>query len=288
MNKIAGFSLIEMAIGLVIIGLLIGSLLVPGVEQSTQQRIKLTQQTLEEIKAALLGFAEVNNRLPCPAVDLKGKEAGFIDTAGQQCDTFDDADGYLPWSVLGVGRYDPWGRPFRYRVDGWFNNRLRNGTGIFDPRVAPGAPKPMSHPVGASRASLIVTNRLNSVLNKAASSYSEVQRTLTYNPNTGDYKKKASELDYPYVSNIVAIIFSCGKNGRPDSENDIDGQVNSSALCDNPFGQVPPAWNSNPRIHYVQDVYVEDQFDDILVWLPKNILIARLTAAGKWPPFPIY
>ena len=79
MNKIAGFSLIEMAMGLVIIGLLVGSLLVPGVEQSTQQKIKLTQQTLEEIKTALLGFAEANNRLPCPAIDSKGKEANFTD-----------------------------------------------------------------------------------------------------------------------------------------------------------------------------------------------------------------
>jgi prepilin-type N-terminal cleavage/methylation domain-containing protein len=131
MNKIAGFSLIEMAMGLVIIGLLIGSLLVPGVEQSTQQKIKLTQQILEEIKTALLGFAEVNNRLPCPAIDSTGKEANFTDATKQQCDKYDDADGYLPWAILGVGKYDAWGRPFRYRVDGWFSNGLgTDGTGI--------------------------------------------------------------------------------------------------------------------------------------------------------------
>jgi type II secretory pathway pseudopilin PulG len=298
MNKIAGFSLIEMAIGLVIIGLLIGSLLAPGFEQNTQQKIRTTQQTLEEIKEALLGFAEVNGRLPCPAIDLTGKEpADFADPAKQRCDTYDDADGYLPWAVLGVGKYDAWGRPFRYRVDGWFNN----GPGIFDPRTM--QPKPLSHPIGASRASLVVNNRLGKALNKAASPYNDVQKTLTYNSSTGEYKKNAATLNYPYVSNVVAIIFSCGKNGRPDGRpdasqpdrldlnisNDIDGIVNSDALCTNPLDlKNPPAWDNNPKNSYVQDSYVEDQFDDILVWLPKDILIARLTAAGKWPPFTIY
>jgi type II secretory pathway pseudopilin PulG len=291
MNKIAGFSLIEMAIGLVIIGLLIGSLLAPGVEQSTQQKIRTTQQTLEEIKEALLGFAEVNGRLPCPAIDLYGKEpANFADPAKQKCDTYDDADGYLPWAVLGVGRYDAWGRPFRYRVDGWFNN----GPGIFDPKTM--QPRPLTHPSGASRASLVVTNRQNSPLNRAAAPYGDVQKAL-------NYQLDAARLDYPYVSNVVAIIFSCGKNGRPDGRpdasqpdrldlnvsNDIDGIINSDALCTNPFDpKNPPAWDNNPKNRYVQDSYVEDQFDDILVWLPKDILIARLTAAGKWPPFPIY
>ncbi len=276
MNKIAGFSLIEMAISLVIIGLLIGSLLVPGVEQSTRQKIKLTQQTLEEIKEALLGFAEVNGRLPCPAIDLNGKEANFTDTTKQKCEKYDDADGYLPWAILGVGKYDAWGRPFRYRVDGWFNN----GPGIFDPRTM--EPKPLSHPIGASRASLTITSRQGKPLNQAASPYDNVKKVLNYQLN-------ASKLNYPYVSNVVAIIFSCGKNGRPDGNNDIDGIINSDALCSNPFlNGVTPTWDSNPKNNYVQDSYVEDQFDDILVWLPKNILIARLTTAGKWPPFPIY
>jgi type II secretory pathway pseudopilin PulG len=284
MNKIAGFSLVEMAMSLVIIGLLIGSLLVPGVEQSTQQKIQLTQQTLEKIKAALLGFAEVNNRLPCPARDLKGQEANFEDEGQQRCEEWDDADGYLPWAVLGVGRYDAWGRPFRYRVDGWFNNGLIDGTGIFNPTtwIAPSTGKGLSHPIGASRAPLLVTNWSGEPLNKAASSYVKVLKTLKY-------EMEVSELDYPFISNIVAIVFSCGKNGRPDSRlgrgNDIDSRPNSNALCDNPYIQKPTA--NNPKIYYIQDVYVEDQFDDLLVWLPKNILIARLTAAGKWPPFAI-
>jgi type II secretory pathway pseudopilin PulG len=291
MNKIAGFSLIEMAMGLVIIGLLIGSLLAPGFEQNTQQKIKTTQQTLKEIQEALLGFAEVNGRLPCPAIDLTGKEpTNFADAAKQSCDTYDDADGYLPWAVLGVGKYDAWGRPFRYRVDGWFNN----GPGIFDPRTM--QPKPLSHPIGASRASLTITNLQGKSLNQAASPYDKVKQAL-------NYQLDAAKLNYPYVSNVVAIIFSCGKNGRPDGRlnssqeggldlnisNDIDGIINSDALCTNPFTNgVPPTWDNNPKNSYVQDGYVEDQFDDILVWLPKNILITRLTAAGKWPPFPIY
>jgi hypothetical protein len=161
-------------------------------------------------------------------------------------------------------------------VDGWFNN----GPGIFDPRTM--QPKPLLHPIGASRAPLTITDRKGNPLNIAASPYEKVKQAL-------NYQLDAAKLNYPYVSNVVAIIFSCGKNGRPDGNNDIDGTINSDALCTNPFDpKNPPAWDNNPKNTYVQDSYVEDQFDDILVWLPKDILIARLTTAGKWPPFPIY
>ncbi len=62
-----GFSLIELAIVLVVVALLIGGLLVPLSMQIEQQRIRDTQKTLEEIKEALVGFAIANGRLPRPA-----------------------------------------------------------------------------------------------------------------------------------------------------------------------------------------------------------------------------
>jgi len=101
-----GFSLIEMTIVLLIISLLIGGLLAPLSAQMTQQQIKLTHATLQEIKESLLGFAVINQRLPCPDTDNNGLE-------NLPCD---GSEGFLPWIDLNVGKEDAWGRPFRYRV----------------------------------------------------------------------------------------------------------------------------------------------------------------------------
>lgn len=234
-----GFSLIEMAVVLVIIGILIGGMLTVMAEQTNRQRIQLTQQRLEEIKGALLGFAIFNRRLPCPAKDTLGQEAGKSDATGQICDIYDNADGYLPWATLGVEKNDAWGRPFRYRVDGWFSD----DSGIYYTNTI----KP-----GTTEAPLALQTRQGKVLNI---------------PD-----------DPKYRSNLVAIIFSCGNNGTPDDENDADHIPNNDANCTNPG---PAGATKNI---YIQDTYVEDQFDDILLTLPKSLLINRLAAAGNWPP----
>ncbi len=83
-----------------------GGLMIPLHSQRNQQQIFRTLKTLEEIKNALLGFAVINNRLPCPASFEDGLETATC-----------DKEGYLPWAELGVGRYDAWNNLFRYRVE---------------------------------------------------------------------------------------------------------------------------------------------------------------------------
>ncbi len=62
-----GFSLVEMAIVLLIVALLLGGLLPTLSGQMEQQRTNETRKQLDEVQQALLGFAIVNGRLPCPA-----------------------------------------------------------------------------------------------------------------------------------------------------------------------------------------------------------------------------
>ena len=62
----AGFTLIELAITLAIIGVLAGAVLVPFVAQVAQRNTAATEKTLEQIKDALLGYATATGRLPCP------------------------------------------------------------------------------------------------------------------------------------------------------------------------------------------------------------------------------
>lgn len=75
----------------------------------------------------------------------------------------------------------------------------------------------------------------------------------------------------------AAILFSCGANGRPDDENDGTGGGAAPGDCANP---------PRPDPRYVYGVPGRaglDNFDDMLVWMSKNILIGRLVRAGTWP-----
>ena len=65
--RCAGFSLVEVAIVLLIVGLLLGGLLMPLSAQIDQQRNSDTKKAEDEIVQALIGYAVANGRLPCPA-----------------------------------------------------------------------------------------------------------------------------------------------------------------------------------------------------------------------------
>ncbi|MDP3308119.1 type II secretion system protein, partial [Methylotenera sp.] len=62
-----GFSLLEMAVVLVILGFVLGALLLPLQAQRNQLFQSQTENTLEIAKKALLGYAQSQGRLPCPA-----------------------------------------------------------------------------------------------------------------------------------------------------------------------------------------------------------------------------
>ena len=73
----------------------------------------------------------------------------------------------------------------------------------------------------------------------------------------------------------AAILFSCGANGRPDGAN--DGTGGGAAGCTNPLRPDPRYAHGTPGRAGLGD------FDDVLVWLSKNVLLGRLVRAGTWP-----
>ena len=105
-----GFTLIELAVALVVVALLLGSILVPLTTQVQQRKISDTQKALDEIKEALIGFAMTNGRLPCPAQSATN---GLEKAA---CTLAVDRAGFIPWATLGVSKLDAWGHIFRYSV----------------------------------------------------------------------------------------------------------------------------------------------------------------------------
>jgi prepilin-type N-terminal cleavage/methylation domain-containing protein len=109
-RRASGFTLTELAVVLVIVALLMGGLLMP---LSAQQEIENRQQTgkqLNTIREALIAFATINARLPCPDGNNDGQEETTCSIDGAQ-------DGQLPWRTLAIPASDAWGNPWRYRIE---------------------------------------------------------------------------------------------------------------------------------------------------------------------------
>jgi prepilin-type N-terminal cleavage/methylation domain-containing protein len=128
MRRGSGFTLIEMALVLVIMALLLGSLLVPLSTRVEQQKIRETEGALEEAKEALIGYAlsQMSPHLPCPDKTSPGG-------AGTENDGIEDfdaltglcavAEGNFPWVTLGASNTDSWGTRFFYSVNDDFSRR---------------------------------------------------------------------------------------------------------------------------------------------------------------------
>ncbi len=115
-----GFNLIEMAIVLVIIGVLLGGLITPVTTQLENSRRTGAKTTLSDIHNALIGFAATNGRLPCPATAASNGLAA-PNNATTNCTT---NHGFVPTRTLGLNGtvdgntllIDPWLNRIRYSV----------------------------------------------------------------------------------------------------------------------------------------------------------------------------
>lgn len=117
-----GFTLIEMAISLVILGLLTTIFISPlGIQRDIQHRSSTHRQLLE-IKEALMGFATINGYLPCP--DSKALPDGIEDNRDATTGSCPQDEGILPWNTLAISATDAWQHYFAYRVDADFSNQL--------------------------------------------------------------------------------------------------------------------------------------------------------------------
>ncbi len=125
-----GFTLVEIAVVLAIIALLVGGMLIPISAQIEEQKIMDTQDSIDLVKEALIGYAVVNKHLPCPD---KTVPTG----AGTANDGLEDAaasgscvsqEGNIPWVTLGVSGLDAWGNRIHYSVTPAFSNSLAKFT----------------------------------------------------------------------------------------------------------------------------------------------------------------
>jgi prepilin-type N-terminal cleavage/methylation domain-containing protein len=119
-----GFSLIELAVALFIIGLLASMGIASFKAQMVNASIKATKGNQDTIKDALVTYLGKNRRLPCPDTDLDGIENRTLqistvplvpDTTSPCVKSF----GLIPYQTLGLSKsvtIDGWDNFFAYQV----------------------------------------------------------------------------------------------------------------------------------------------------------------------------
>jgi len=129
-KKLAAISLVELAIGLVILGIVMVpamNLTMVAVEKGKQER---TRAKMERIGAAMDSYFYINRKLPCPALRAKTTAESNYGSAATSCGTTGVVFGVVPAETIGLSRdfmFDGYGRKFSYAVASMAT--LPNGSG---------------------------------------------------------------------------------------------------------------------------------------------------------------
>lgn len=240
----SGFTLVEMAMVLLIIGLLLGGLIPTLSSQMEAQRISETRKQLEEIQQALVGFATANGRLPCPASTSSNGEESPL--GGGNCTNF--YDGFVPAATLGITSVngqslvaDGWGNAIRYAVAGNTVNSVAY---------------PFTSNNGMQSATMDKIAEAN-LLDICASATGI---------GSSDCGTPANKL----TDKVPALVYSTGKNGGYGGTGlDETANLNGNRVFVSHTPTPSTATNG--------------EFDDLMIWLSPNILFNRMVAAGKLP-----
>lgn len=253
LNQSHGFSLIELAVVLFLLSLVLGGIMTPLSTRIEQADREKTEETLNQIKESLVGYALINGHLPCPDC------SSVYSTTGGNCDTgigaatfaADDGiedgwssgapantrpftpqcaqvQGNVPWVTLGVKELDAWDNHFLYRVTDDYADS--------DDGTACGTP----------------TNGVSFSLCSTAE--------IDIN----------DELGNAVAVNVPAIVVSLGNDASNDGTSQAENQNDNINFVDRGFSSQ-------------EESATDDSFDDMMIWISPTTLIYQMIRAEKLP-----
>ena len=256
-----GFSLVEVAIVLIILGLLLGTLIKPLGSVYQQDKVRQAHTDLSNILEALVGYAITHARLPCPASVAPDDTNNGAESpeGGGDCD---QPHGFVPALTLALQGprnqdgllVDPWGNPYRYSV----SQRDDGGLGTAD---------------------------FTTQGDMAAVGAENLRPNLEACPTASDQANQCSpNADRLTDDGVPAIIYSMGRNWANYSADDEEENAGESgATMTNADGLSYPIANDNIFVSKGFSVVEGNEFDDIVLWLSPYPFYSRLIDAGVLP-----
>ena len=284
-----GFTLLEVTVVVVIESLLLSFTVALIPRQQELRQYREADREMDKILDAIIGFAQVNGRLPCPSIVASpGVSSGGGDSACTR------ATGFVPWDTLGIQGFinrdsllaDPWGNPYRYFVP----NIDANDDGNFDLTY-----NDQMKEIGIGDRWDVASDPDNPVV--GTDGYTDLDGQFVICDATAatpdicdgganEVFGNAPTTKGPYQGAVI-VPLSVGKNGAklPDSTDNADEYENmGSTLIDGYYMK-----NQNPVMGQRRSTFVKrptgfaDDFDDIIKWIPPNTLFSKMIEVGQLP-----
>ena len=249
-----GFSLVEVSIVVLIMGLLLGGLMMPLSMQRENARLRDGVDQLASVRSAIEGFALVHGALPCPSTPAS---AGVASTAGGGCTV---QHGFVPATTLDLNGQrntdnlllDPWGSPIRYSVTA--SDANTDGNWDF---VTAGEMRSVTMPLLLP--DLVVCS---TATGSSATACAGGNETLS--------------------QGAAALIYSLGKDwsnfGSADQLENVGANLGGGAS-----GTTYRVASDRVFVDRSRSDLAGTEFDDLLLWIPPLRLYGRLVDTGHLP-----
>jgi prepilin-type N-terminal cleavage/methylation domain-containing protein len=278
----SGFTLVEIAIVLLIVTILLGYTVAMFPRQQELKQYRAVDRQMDQVIEAIIGFAQVNGRLPCPAqpdgAGVEDIDDEIVIDVELGCDSY---AGFVPVNTLGLDdRFsedslllDPWGNPYRYYVtDVDFNS---NDSSDF---TAPGEMRSVG----------LVDSDIDGYIDLdgrymicSATSAIDDECTVGDEPVFGNADGAGHYEGAPFV------LLSMGKNWSEATAGD---ELENSGATATPVAGVPSG-NSYllKNVAVGKTTFVRrpgglaDDFDDVVRWVSPSVLFSRMIQADQLP-----
>jgi len=289
----SGFTLVEIAIVLLIVTILLGYTVALFPRQQQLKQYRALDRQMDEVIEAVIGFAQINGRLPCPAIPNSVGVEDY-DTAGDTgCNNY---GGFVPVNTLGLnGRrnedsllLDPWGNPYRYYVtDVDFPDSGTVGNSDF---TAPGEIRAIGL-VDSDGDSYIDLDGRYLICNDPGAA-ADNECADADNQVFGRFTDGGGAPEDDRYAGAPFVLLSQGKNwneaaaaGDELENSGGSGTTSGLGLTVGPSGMdyVIKDIGSDETTFVHRPGGFADDYDDVVRWVSPNILFSRMIQAGQLP-----